>query len=97
MRFVFFLFALTALGAASPRRLPLDAANDPAVERPLRRNASGPAVLRAQILLDRARFSSGELDASYGNNLEQAVTAFREAHGLPPQREATGGRNRFFL
>lgn len=84
MRFVLFLFALTALGAAPPRRLPLDAANDPSVERPLRRNASGPAVLRAQILLDRARFSSGELDASYGNNLEQAVTAFREAHGLPP-------------
>ncbi len=47
-------------------------------------NASGPAVLRAQILLDRVRFSSGELDATFGHNLESAVAAFREAHGLPP-------------
>lgn len=70
--------------APAPRKASLDAANDAAVERPLQLNAAGPAVLRAQILLDRARFSSGELDATFGQNLVSAVTAYREAHGLPP-------------
>ena len=45
--------------------------------------ASGALVLRAQILLDRAHFSSGEMDAAYGSNLRQAIRGFQKMRQLP--------------
>jgi lipoprotein-anchoring transpeptidase ErfK/SrfK len=46
--------------------------------------ATGPRVTRAQILLDRARFSPGEIDGVYGDDLAIAVKGYQEKHSLKP-------------
>jgi lipoprotein-anchoring transpeptidase ErfK/SrfK len=68
------------------REAPLDPAqvNDPSTAPTLEPRAWGSAVLRAQILLARAHFSCGEIDARYGRNMGGAVHAFQESHGLAP-------------
>lgn len=41
------------------------------------------ALIRAEVLLARAHFSPGVIDGQDGGNLQNAIGAFEEAHGLP--------------
>ncbi len=62
--------------------LRIDLVNDPTLRELVAPEASREAILRAQIMLDRARFSVGEIDAKYGRNTKGAISAFQATRGL---------------
>jgi len=81
----------TRTPAKKPVVFAAESANDRAIERPLEKGASGLAVLRAQVLLDRSHFSPGEIDASMGDSTLRAAAAFNAANGIDPAVPVSAG------
>jgi len=66
--------------APAPAAISADDVQNATQTDPLGPGASGARVVRAQILLDRARFSPGEIDGHYGANLAIAIKGYQLAH-----------------
>src|SRR5215467_175493 len=80
-RFVALAFLSLSVPAVA---LPLDmqAVNDAQwAQRPKVRGRIAPIMIKAQVLLDRARFSPGEIDGKSGENFSKALMAFTSYSG----------------
>jgi lipoprotein-anchoring transpeptidase ErfK/SrfK len=69
--------------AQTRSRLDVSKINDPNTRDPVGPRSEGEAVVRAAILLDRLKFSPGEISSSFNENLGKAIAAFQSASGLP--------------
>ena len=57
--------------------LDMQAVNDARwAQRPTVKGRIAPIMIKAQVLLDRARFSPGEIDGKSGENFRKALMAF---------------------
>src|SRR4051812_47282331 len=92
MRLYFSLLASVVIFAAPPanKRVPspqgqafAQAIEDASKVDTIASGATGPRVVRAQILLDRARFSPGEIDGVYGEDMKTAIRGFQDSRQLP--------------
>jgi len=57
--------------------------------KPAAEDKTDATVVKAQVLLDRAQFSPGEIDGKLGENAQKALRAFAEAKNLPSDKALT--------
>lgn len=81
--FILALSFFPLLSWAQTASLTWESANNVAQNPLVKAGSKGPAVLRAQVLLDRARFSPGEIDGAYGSNMKKAIMGFQTNNGVP--------------
>jgi lipoprotein-anchoring transpeptidase ErfK/SrfK len=89
--FLLLVSSVLCVHSALPREKGAPVAFDPAIVNDPNLSATmrvgpgerGPSVVRAQILLDRANFSPGEIDGNCGRNLRNAIAAFQKTRGVP--------------
>src|SRR5689334_18192113 len=85
------LVLVSALSGFTAGALDPSAVNNPQTASVIGPKAEGEPVVRAQVLLDRAHFSCGEIDGAFGTNLEKAVRAFQAARNLPQSGTVDAG------
>ena len=79
------LLCAQAAVRTKPVTLEANLINDSAMSLTIGRDARGSAVVRAQILLDRAHFSCGQIDGEWGANVQKTVAAFQRDRNLPAE------------
>ena len=85
---VFAFLVLAGWAGAAP--LEIGAVNESQLQLPLRANERiNPTLIKAQVLLDRAHFSPGEIDGKFGDNFKKALMAFTTAQGFNSKGELT--------
>ncbi|WP_445504134.1 L,D-transpeptidase family protein [Microvirga sp. G4-2] len=75
------LLCMTGGAAAAPQVLDMEAVNASNFSAKVEKGVS-PVLVKAQVLLDRARFSPGAIDGRNGENMQNAIRAFEKARGL---------------
>jgi len=79
------IVCLLSPASAAPQTLNLDVVNRAEWSaESVRSKEIDPALIKVQVLLDRARFSPGVIDGHRGENLQNAIKAFEMAHDLKP-------------
>ena len=81
---------LVLAGSGECAELTADAINNAELKsRSFAQDKLTPAVTKLQVLLDRARFSPGEIDGKFGDNAQKALKAFAQAKGLDASGKIT--------
>jgi lipoprotein-anchoring transpeptidase ErfK/SrfK len=86
------LLCLVLSGAsAGTTELTRDAINGATFDqrKPPREGRPSALAVKVQVQLDRAHFSPGEIDGKFGENLQKALRAFAEAHGIASSKTMT--------
>jgi hypothetical protein len=74
------LFFIILAGAAVAEPLEIETVNEAQLHLPLpAKEHINPILIKAQVLLDRAHFSPGEIDGKFGDNFKKALIAFAAA------------------